>query len=1381
MKLTVLLTSLVAFPAFALPPVGEWNAEFSNSLARAEAECIPLVVVWGNLSCHYCNQLQAAIATKPVCDFVAAHPALYVSKHVEYKGEEYLDPDSDYNVAKNWIHAVNPSLKDNPMVAFYWKKADGTVLQQAFLGRTGAMPSKKPISDLAGQFAASLELLMGVYRPGVSFLAGQTAADRLEAEATTAWLDVPLTREVVNVRELTQLTIGFSGGEQVIPVSWAEGEWIKRVRVDLGGKFSAGVTVPLALSGESQDPVSSLFVFCEEPENGPKNPRWIGERTADSLAAGEWTMDLDAVLARARAKNRPALVLIGGSLWCPDCVKTDHYLVETPAFREWLSRNDISCAAIDVPNAPSGLNTSLLTYEAYSTSDRYVNATDPKQERVQSGAGYLSRHMVPWDGNGGASATAVAARNLRLLNEDTAHGGLCRPENMDAGNSETGKFKTGIPCLVMLRPDGTVSGRLYQFNNVSPGDTTALPAYQARMDELVALCAEPAEEDNADWRTTRTEIGLAETVSASVSAMDLADFYRLRPVDFTLEGTVSVKAKSVPTGASLVENNVRLSLIEVSASSNVVSTQTATGNLFAGVTLPVRCSKTGLSWYVSVRAVDTSATFLMEHEGDSTVAYEITTAMMPQAPVIGFERAEASADERTAGQVTIRILRDGGISGAVSAKVRLDAARTTAPSETFFWKDTTVAWEDGDREPKAVSVLLPDDGVWDGDRQIVLELADLTGTAVQPVVSQASHTLSVKEDDKPVVGKLAIVGTTPAMAKAMTVVAREGSEVIIAVERQGGASGVVTGELAAAAGILSGNPLIWAHNDRETVKAAGLKIPRLVELGSSASFKVVLQPQGLPAVAAKKTLLVQVAAADAPSFARTECSCFGRRYVAFEEAVGIDNWQGGGLSLARTSGTLPSGVTAKIVTDGPVAKLVISGVPTVAKAYEAVYQIREMRTFGKTKRQVAGTTIRIVFAVGELAVASKAGGEPVNPAVAKSRSFTDLQVIDAAGGRLAGLLNVTIPQNGRLSAKYRGSEGSVSLSSAKWSACDEETGTLTAELTVARKPYRLVITARRDGSVGYALAGDPALKESAYGEWRGEAWSRTNPATRWAGYYTVDCPLRTVLPAPSAFVPSGDAFFTAKMNTVSAANAGRMTYAGRLPDGTSFSGSGVLTAAGEDAWVPVYYRTSGNFFTAIGSVAADAAQAYAANDEHRTVGAAVDVFPCWRHADARLPELNFDVIYDLYGAYYDSKEDIEACASAKFDGVRLVFEASGCGLVLPVMLSEKAVKLDTTAGNPGKVTLSFNRGTGQVSGTFRWIPEGAEKAVTATYNGILLPGWGGCGECKPGEVFRPLVCGAFRQSVQYSYEKKSGSRTTTSRFSYQRGAPISVGEESEKE
>ena len=1376
MKTILALASLAAFSALAESQFGAWNDEFSNSLAKAESENVPIVVIWGNQSCHYCNQLHEVLENPGVLSFMENHPALYVSLHVPYKGEEYLNPDSDYNQAKAWIATIDPTLGENPRVAVWWKKSDGTVVEQAFAGRTGMMPTKKPAGNLAGQFVASLEQLIGGYQEGVKFGAGNTAADRLEATERTFWVEVPFRREVVNVETQTELSVVFP---DAVPerrtLLWSKGEGLKYVQVDLAGRFAAGESVALILPNEPEAPESAIS-FVEDPGNNPKNPFWLGERTLSTLAAGEWTMDFDLVKARAKARNRPALVLIGGSLWCPDCVKTDHYLIDTPEFGKWLKDNDISCAAIDVPNAPSQKNTFLLTYEATSTSDRYVNATVPPQERIQSGSGYLSRHMIRQTGNGGTNATAIAARNLRLLNEDTEHGGLCRPENMGSDNTETGPFKTGIPCLILLRPDGTVSGRLYQFNNVSPGDTTALPAYLARMDELVALCAEPAEEDNADWRTTKTTIGLAETRSASISAMDLADFYRLQPVDFTLEGALSVKAKAVPAGASLVENNVRLSLVEISASSNVVSTQTATGNVFAGLTLPVRCSKTGSSWYVSVKAIATSATFLMEHEGDSTVAYDLTAAVSPQAPVLGFEKAEATVSEATAGLATVKVRRGGGISGRVSAKVRLNAAATTATSGTYVWEDTIVTWEDGDREPKDVSILVSDDGVWDGDRQIVLELAELAGEAVAPTVSQATFALKVREDDKPVVGKLAIVGTTPALAKGMTVVARAGSVIGLAVERVDGASGVVTGELSAAAGELASNRLVWVHNDRVTLKATDLKVPDLTDLGPMSSFKVDLKGIGLPVVTMKKTLQVQVVADDAPGFTAAGKTYFSRRYVAFEDTVGINNWHGGKLSLMRTSGSLPSGITAKVVTDGEAAWLVVSGVPTVAKTYEAVYQIREMRTFGKSRRQVPGTTIRIVFEVGELAVTDRTGGEPVNPAVAKSRSFTDLPVINAGSGSLAGLLNVTIPQNGRLSAKYRGSEGSVSLSCTRWSACDEGTGALTAELTVARKPYRLVVTARRDGSVGYALAGDPALAETVYGEWRGEAWSRTNPATRWAGYYTVDCPVRSVCPELSEFVPSGDAFFTAKMNTTSAVNAGRMTYAGRLPDGTAFSGSSVLTAKGEDVWAPVCYRSSSNFFTALASVGADAAQAYRVDDEHRTVVAATGISPCWRHKDARMPELNFDVVYDLYGAYYDAKEDISLCASAKFEGVQLAFSAADGEIVIPVTLTEKSVKLDTAAGNPHKVTLSFVRSTGLVSGSFRWVPPGAAKEVTVSYNGILLPGWGGCGECQPGEVFRPLACGAFRYSQQYGYEKKSGSRTVTSRFSYQRGAAISIGE-----
>lgn len=103
MKTILALASLAAFSALAESQFGAWNDEFSNSLAKAESENVPIVVIWGNQSCHYCNQLHEVLENPGVLSFMENHPALYVSLHVPYKGEEYLNPDSDYNQAKAWI------------------------------------------------------------------------------------------------------------------------------------------------------------------------------------------------------------------------------------------------------------------------------------------------------------------------------------------------------------------------------------------------------------------------------------------------------------------------------------------------------------------------------------------------------------------------------------------------------------------------------------------------------------------------------------------------------------------------------------------------------------------------------------------------------------------------------------------------------------------------------------------------------------------------------------------------------------------------------------------------------------------------------------------------------------------------------------------------------------------------------------------------------------------------------------------------------------------------------------------------------------------------------------------------------------------------------
>ena len=1377
----ILVMAILSGWANAATPA-HWETNFTNSLATATAQGVPIVVFWGHLKCTHCNWFVSNVKdSSELATWVAEHPVVLAFKdEVGWNSKTYPDFagwkttwPADYRAAYEWLDTIGgTSVHTFPKIGLYWKKPSGDIVKNVV-----SWGDEKP----AASFVAHLDRYLGDFLAGVQFAVGTTPCDRLEAVADTKTVDIPLER-AKTAAATTRLVATFpNGGVVTNEVDWAEGVRGQSVALDIpDGAFIPGAFVSLALTSEGMPAaVTSLVAFVEEPENSPKNPRWIGERDLETLAAGEWTMDLDLVKARASERGRPSLVIVGGSPWCPDCVKTDHYLVNTEPFKEWLKSNDVSCAAIDVPTvAADGTvgKTSLLTYAPTSVSDRYVNSTDPKQERVQSGAGYLSRHQIPQTGNGGTNATKIAARNLLLLNSDTEHGGFCRPENLSSDNAETQRWKTGIPCLILLRPDGTATGRLYQFNNVSPGDTSALDAYLRRMDELVALCDEPGEEANADWRTTGDLLGLTTNREASVSAIDLADWYRLETPTHCAEGEITVKAlESSADEGALNETNLWLRLVRVGSTTGTVAT--VKGNVFAGVTLPAVVKADEAEWFVEIRAIDTSAAFALDRATNSIIGYSITTSLenRPSAPV--FERAGEKVPEKTAGTRTIQVLREGGVAGVLHASVVLDVAATTASPGTYEWENSVLEWADGDAEPKIVKLKIVDDTIWDGDRQIVLRIADISGDFLKgDSIGPTNFVEEITEDDKMLQGKLAITATDPAMAKTMTVVAREGSVLDISVERLLGAATSVTCDVATAQGTLSSNVLVWTHLDRVPVKHVELAVPMIADLGKKRSFTVTITPQAGAAVdKSKRKLTVNVVTADSPGFEVDTRRYAIRRYVSFADEIAVSEWKGGRLVLKKLSGSLPTGVKAKLLLEGGVVRLVLSGTPTKAKDATVAYQITEQRPKADPTKVagVAGTTVRLVFSVSDITVVGK-DGQGANAFVAKTRTFGDIPVVDAAAGVLAGRLTVTVPKTGKLSAKYLCRAGTIAFTSSSWAACDDVTGTLTAVLKPKKAGYALAVTMASDGTFGYEIDDVDDLTEPVVGTALLAPWNKTTRlAKSWTGLFTVDCPATNLVSSAVTNVPTGDAWFTLKMNTASAVNAGKMTYAGRLANGKSFSGSAVLRDRGESAGVPVVIRTATDYFTAYADIAAEAAAMYTGADEHRTVVAVEGVAPRWRHSESWSTNECHEVTYGLYGAYYDAKEDIEECArtASRFGGVPLWFTTWGAAAEVSINVEGKGPYID--GANPIRLSLKFKRATGVLSGTFMCLPEGATSAIKVNYAGILLPGWGGCGACAPGEVFRPLFAGSFWRTQKVVEQTAAGKRKS---HSVVRGGAIAIGE-----
>ncbi len=154
MKKSILLCALFALVrgTFAAVTPGTINTDFASSLAKAEKENLPLVVIWGNTSCGYCDKLSKAIETSTFQDYLETRDNLLVV----HKHEAHGSKKADYVAAEKWILGIN-KVAGYPYVACYWKKADGSVIQKAFAGRSGKMPGSVTKGNLEKQLISTID------------------------------------------------------------------------------------------------------------------------------------------------------------------------------------------------------------------------------------------------------------------------------------------------------------------------------------------------------------------------------------------------------------------------------------------------------------------------------------------------------------------------------------------------------------------------------------------------------------------------------------------------------------------------------------------------------------------------------------------------------------------------------------------------------------------------------------------------------------------------------------------------------------------------------------------------------------------------------------------------------------------------------------------------------------------------------------------------------------------------------------------------------------------------------------------------------------------------------------------------------------------------
>ena len=698
---------------------------------------------------------------------------------------------------------------------------------------------------------------------------------------------------------------------------------------------------------------------------------------------------------------------------------------------------------------------------------------------------------------------------------------------------------------------------------------------------------------------------------------------------------------------------------------------------------------------------------------------------------VGFKGSSATVSE-SVGTMKLTVARKNDSAGDLKVKIELDADASTLEPSRYEWEDTELTWADGEDGDRTVPLKIIDNTVYDGEATLKFKLTPVSGEAA---LFSENYNVAVTENDKASPGKLAIASTDPAFAKAATVIAKTGSEVKVNVSRKDGIDGAVTAKVTAKGATLSADTLEWGNRDEEE-KTVVLTVP-----ATKTTLNIAAGSGGVKIDSKGKSFTVIPVAEDCPVFESSEAEFDMYTNVSAAESVALADTQGGTISFSKLSGTLPSGL--KLAYDKDADAMAITGVPTKAGTYTAVYQVTERRG----SKSVPGLTVNLMFTVKDTA-------KEVNETIAKSRSFNNIMVIadDGEAKRLAGLLTVTVPLTGKVTASYQCAAGKISLNAKSWSAADETAKTVSADLSSAKAGYHMAVTVAEDGKLELSLT-DPQFDSELTATVNEFAWSKSNSAAAWQGYYTVDLPVTAHEGCEMA--ATGDAYLTLKMNTSSAYNAGKVTYAGMLPDGKAVSGTAVLAEANDegDAPLPVFWRSTTDVFGAVLAIHPNAKEKHLDDRWSVQAGGGCQIY--WNHSATQTADAGFTCMFDVYGTYYDANEAFEAaelpfCVVTETLADSPVYGAAGEVTPATVIVAEKSVTVDRNSVNPQKVTLSLNRSTGIVSGGFT-IPF-ENRNVSAKWKGVLLPG---CND-------KPFINGAcwFNDTLNYTNARGQQAKLT---------------------
>ncbi len=1211
------------------------------------------------------------------------------------------DPEEDYNAGKALTPESVISSSSLPKIAVYWHRDDGTILHKGFVGRTGTMLGQSSSLPLEEQLINAVDSILSDYPITPDYIGGSFAVEesighRYEAEMATASVPVGLVRDdSVKSNMATNKLVAYAPNGSVLSTT----NVIWQVGDD---QKSVMIGIPEGtLTGDGQ----KITLLLKDVDDSVKG-----------------TNTITCVDAKNSVKN---------PRWIGEDFADGEWTMDLDAALE-KSASDESYTLVAVTGAlwcPDCKNTddnflsvtnavgvnrfaewatqrgvNLVTVDVPNFKSATHTAESPSllsrtsyttSLGVQSGLGYLSRKGVSDE-----DALEVLKRNHQLVSKSSSTSILRRPE--DANN-----FRTGVPIFVLLRGDGTVAARLTYFASTSPkaADQSQWGNIIKRFDEMIEIAKRDGSHfddiDNNHFSTTKEKLTADNgSTSGEISHVDFMDVYKLDG----MTGGVLQKIEVTGTNSAVVK-------VEIFDDKNTFS-NAVTGTLSAGVRLESELPNG--NYFVKVSGADiASGDFSVKNpKANNFVAYNV------HASLILVPREQAATATATAQEVMMRLTQ-----GTVYRIVGLAETQTAGALE-------------------------------------VVSAGENLYKAIKPT---GNYSLTLSEQGGEITYQIWKTGTIGFTTSGQSVLEKD-HRGFIKLSRTGGSSGQASVKVSVTKYLSAGRLLkptqttVVTWNDGESGEKAidfELKIDSVFQttdtfvltLSAGDVCSATLTPEAL-------THTVTVIDSDKPILDSDEY--LERCYLNFEvnKSYVVNNLVGDGrVTLKRVSGGLPSGVRVKY--DKDTRSVVFSGKARKAGRYDYSFTITERRG----KESATGLEIKFVIEVVDPAELKPSDSE-YNANVGKSINC-DLPIYASMGTSkvLAGMLDLSISSQNRISAKFKGASSSSVSFSGYWQEFDN--GVAEAEIT-SRRGQKLTLQLSSDGRL-YAklenVSTDFGSKLESPSE--GVSVAAYDNYESYSGYYTVTLPVATSgLVAGQETCPLGTGYLVLKMNTSSFNRSGRVNYAGKYADGSNLSGSAYLVPnayADGSARLCIFKRSSKNMISLVLKVKQNAAQDYV--DNPMAVLADDEAVPYWKSSSFGFLAL------DVYGGYYDNEMDLLSCCATSYNTEVFDFacdltyfapsESYGALVNIPdATVIVDSSSFDVVQNNNLTLTMKLAKKTGIVSGRIP-LQFANGRTVNASFYGVLLPHWYDCGCSDTG---MEIINRPFFSGFAYYTDKVDGKR-----------------------